>query len=53
MGLGTRLEARSQTSTGLVGMKLQEAGEDLVEVLAEALVVDQEGLERRRVAGSQ
>ena len=34
MGLGTPLEARSSMSTGLVGMELKEAEEDLEEPLA-------------------
>ena len=39
MGLGTPLEARIPMNTGLVGMKLKEAEEDLGEPLAEDLVV--------------
>lgn len=43
MGLGTPLEARSPTSTGLEGMKLKEAGEGLGGLLAgDPVVVDPE-----------
>lgn len=52
MGLGTSLGARSPTSTGLVGMKLKEAGEDPGEVLTGDLVVDLEERNCRRLADS-
>lgn len=51
-GLGMSLGARSPMSTGLVGMKLKEAGEDLGEFLAGDLVVDLEERNCRRLADS-
>lgn len=51
MGLDTLLEARSPTSTGLVGTRLTEAGGDLGELLAgDRVVVDLEEQSWRRLA---
>lgn len=53
MGLGTPLEARSPTSTGLEGMKLKEAGEGLGGLLAgDPVVVDPEEQNCCRLADS-
>lgn len=53
MGLGTPLEARSPTSTGLEGMKLKEAGEGLGGLLAGGpVVVDPEEQNCCRLADS-
>lgn len=52
MGLGTALGARSPMCTGLVGMKLKEAGEDLGEFLVVDLVADLEERNCRRLADS-
>lgn len=51
MGRDTLLEARSPTSTGLVGMRLTGAGEDLGELLAgDRVVADLEEQSCRRLA---